>query len=190
MVKLGFIVEGATETIILEKSDFFEYLRSINIDFINEVIDAGGSGNLLPHNITEYTNRLKKKGATKILILADLDDDACITITKDRIKPLAEQILIISVKKIEAWFLADSKAMGSFLRDSSYYCEFPESIAEPFTEIKNSRLARSNKGVDDKIILAKLMAAKNNFSILKAAEHPNCNSAKYFLNKIQELLPL
>ena len=34
MVKLGFIVEGATEKIVLEKSDFFKYLNSLSLDYI------------------------------------------------------------------------------------------------------------------------------------------------------------
>jgi len=58
MVKLGFIVEGATEKIILEQSDFFNYLSSLKIDFIGDVEDAEGNGNLLPHNIEKHTGTL------------------------------------------------------------------------------------------------------------------------------------
>lgn len=189
MVKLGFIVEGATEKIILEKSDFFNYLRSLKIDFINKVEDAEGNGNLLPQNIVEYSKILADKGATHIFVLTDLDKDQCITETKKRISASENHLVVISVKEIESWYLSHSAVMGGFLRDSSYYCDSPETIMEPFTEIKNLRLAKINRGVDDKVILAKLMV-KNNFSILKAAEHPNCNSAKYFLNKIKELSTL
>ena len=54
-MKLGFIVEGATEKIILQHSDFFRYLDSLHVDYIPDVIDAEGNGNLLPHNINAYT---------------------------------------------------------------------------------------------------------------------------------------
>jgi hypothetical protein len=190
MVKLGFIVEGATEKIILEKSDFFDYLRSLKIDYVSKIEDAEGNGNLLPHNILEHSKILVDKGATHIFILTDLDKDKCITETKNRISASENRAVVISVKEIESWYLADSSAMGSFLKDSSYYCDSPESIIDPFTEIKNRRLAKINRGIDDKVILAKLIVKNNGFSILKAAEHPNCNSAKYFLKKIKELTTL
>ena len=56
MVKIGFIVEGATEKIILESSDFFAYLKSLSVNFISDIIDAEGSGKLLPQNIGDLLN--------------------------------------------------------------------------------------------------------------------------------------
>ena len=55
MVKLGFIGEGAVEKIILESVVFQEFLSSLRIDFVKEVVDATGNGNLLPQNIEGYT---------------------------------------------------------------------------------------------------------------------------------------
>jgi hypothetical protein len=52
MVKVGFIVEGQTESILLQSPAFNDILRQHNIELIN-VINAEGSGNLLPHSI-EY----------------------------------------------------------------------------------------------------------------------------------------
>jgi hypothetical protein len=54
MVKLGFIGEGAVEKRILESPPFREYLRLRNIDFVVDVEDANGNGNLLPHNIEAF----------------------------------------------------------------------------------------------------------------------------------------
>lgn len=186
MVKLGFIVEGATEKIMLEKSDFFSHLKSLHLEVFNEVINAKGKGNLLPQKVSEYLDKLNDNGVTMAFILSDLDEDKCITETKNRISAKENQIAVISVKEIEAWFLADTSAMRSILRDSQYYCDSPESIAKPFDEIKNERLKRINRGVDDKKILANLMIKNHGFSILKAAQHPNCHSARYFLKKISE----
>ncbi len=190
MVKVGFIVEGATEKIILERSDFFTYLCSLKIDFEEEVIDAEGKNNLLPHKILQFTQRLTDKGVSKIFILTDKDDATCFTSIKNTILPLADQILIVSVKEIEAWFLSDTEAMRKFTTDSTFTCSNPELINEPFQEIRDLLKATTGKllGKRKKKVLADIMTT-NNFSILKAAEHPNCNSAKYFLKKIKELSP-
>ena len=185
MVKLGFIVEGKTEKIILEKSGIFQFIKSISIEIFEKVINAEGKDKLLPQRMPEYMDTLISNGVNRFFILADLDKDECITKTKGRISPEANQIVVISVKEMESWYLADTNAMRSFLKDDTYYCEAPENITDPFEEIKNVRLQKMNRGVDDKVILAKLMVKNNGFSILKAAEHPNCNSAKYFLKKIK-----
>ena len=184
MVKLGFIVEGGSEKIILQSPGFFSYLQAISVQFIPEIIDAEGNGNLLPHNIVEFTKILEEKGATKIIVLTDLDLDQCITLTKQRISPLPNHVVVVSVKQIESWFLADTVAICNFLNDQNYHCEYPESQDNPFSEIKNLRIARNGRRVSDKKILARLMI-RSGFLIEEAAKHPNCNSVKYFLQTIE-----
>lgn len=186
MVKLGFIGEGAVEKIILESSQFQEYLRSLGIDFVKEVIDAKGNGNLLPHNIEAHTQILKDKGATKIIILTDLDEDQCITLTKDRIHPSDYHTIIVSINEIESWFLADEEAMKKLLKHMSYSIEAPETVEEPFEKIRALRMEKIGRGIGTKVILANLMIRKNNFSVLRAAAHPNCASARYFIQKIND----
>ena len=188
MVKLGFIVEGATEKIILEKSDFFNYLQSLNLAYIPEVIDAEGNGNLLPRNIVEHTEILEDKGATHIFILTDLDEDQCITHTKERIGPLANHVVTISIKTIESWFLADTAAMCTFLKDTTFQYNTPETVPDPYEEIRAIRISKLNRGFGSKVILANAMVKNCNFSIQKAALHPNCNSAKYFLKMIAQVV--
>ena len=187
MVKLGFIVEGETEKIILEQSDFFSYLLSLGIDYIPDVIDAKGNGNLLPYNIGAYSKTLEDKGATRIFILTDLDDDECITNTKTRIAPLPHHVVTVSVKEIESWFLSDTAAMRLFVKDPAFTYDNPETIADPFEEIRTIRISKINRGVGSKVILAKAMVKNCNFSVKKAAQHTNCNSAKYFLKMISEV---
>ena len=94
MVKLGFIGEGTTEKIILQSESFRQYLLSNEISFVENVIDATGNGNLLPKNIEGFVNRLKDDGATAIIILTDLDEDKCISLTKERIDPEGKHISI------------------------------------------------------------------------------------------------
>jgi hypothetical protein len=192
MVKLGFIVEGDTEKFILEESDFFNYLKSLGIDFDPEVVNAEGNQNLLPHNLPLLTKRLttlnkdRKIPANVIIILTDLDADVCITKTKERISPLPNQIVVISVKEIEAWFLSDSTAMSSLLKEN-FVCDNPEGVDNPFEKIQSICLDKIQRGIGTKTRFANNFVSKHKFSILNAAKHPNCNSAKYFLNKILEL---
>ncbi len=187
MVKLAFIGEGATEKIILESSEFRKYLRSIKIDFIEQVIDATGNGNLLPKNIAGFVSRLKDLGANVIFILTDLDEDKCITLTKDRIDPKAQHIIIVSVKEIESWFLAETECMSKFFGDSNFICDEPEKFDDPFSEIKALRLQKSGRGIATKRTLANLLVHKFGFSISRAANHANCSSAKYFINKMKSI---
>jgi len=48
MVKSGFIVEGDTEKIILQSDGFQDYLRRLELDFIERVVNVGGADKLLP----------------------------------------------------------------------------------------------------------------------------------------------
>jgi hypothetical protein len=119
MVKIGFICEGDTEQILLLSDKFQEFLTSINLHLVN-VINATGSGNLLPHNIKGYIESLEKDDAEVIFILTDLDNDVCITKTKERIKAREKDVVIIAVKKIEAWFLANDLAMRLLLNNPDF----------------------------------------------------------------------
>ena len=153
MVKLGFIGEGAVEKIILESVAFQEFLSSLKIDFVKEVVDATGNGNLLPQNIEGYTKTLKDKGATTIVILTDLDEDQCITLTKNRINPSAEYLIIVTIKQIEAWFLADNQAMKNLLSDQNFLFDYPEVVENPFQEIRRLRIEKIGRGIPTKVIL-------------------------------------
>lgn len=186
MVRLGFIAEGATEKIILESQDFKNLLNELKVNFIPEIIDAEGNGNLLPQNIEKHSQILLDKGATKIIVLTDLDEDACITQTKARIQPLENHIVIVSVKQIEAWFLADTEAMRKLFSDDTFEEQYPESHLMPYDEINQIKLRKVGRGIgNSKIKLAYNLINQFDFSIKRAAEHPNCNSAKYFLEKIK-----
>jgi len=184
-MKLGFICEGKTEKKIVESTNFQQFVTSIGHSCIPDIIDAKGNGNLLPESLSEFTNILLSKGAEKIVVLTDLDEDACITITKQRISAPQSHIVIISVKKIEAWFLADDTCMSKICKIQIHF-EKPEQEHTPFETIKSLLLQHTNRGVSDKILLAaKVM--HNDFSILQAAAHPNCHSAKYLVDRLRNL---
>ncbi len=187
MVKLGFIVEGDTEKIILERTDFFSYLSSKEIAFVPEVLNAAGNGNLLPHNVEKHTRILEAKGATHIFTLTDIDEDNCITLTKNRISPQNNQTVIVSIKAIESWFLADTESMKLFLNDDQFSQQDPENIIEPYEHIRTLRFTKTGRGISGKVILAKSLTNTYKFSIINAAKHPACSSARYFLDKIDKV---
>ncbi|GAB3898716.1 hypothetical protein GCM10028803_18700 [Larkinella knui] len=187
MVKAGFICEGETETIIVRSDAFQSLLNTFGIECIDSVIDASGAGNLLPQNIEDFRQSLIDSGANQIFILTDLDDSTCITLTKQRITERLNQTIIVSVKEVESWFLADSATMSKLLKDSFSF-ETPESQENPFSFIKKLMLKKTGAGCGSKVNLANKMIRRG-FSIENAAQHPNCPSANYFLTKLQSLRP-
>ncbi|MCU0435275.1 MAG: hypothetical protein MUC87_17600 [Bacteroidia bacterium] len=186
MVKIGFIAEGASEKLILESASFQSFLQRINLQYVESVIDAEGNNNQLPDKRREFVLSLKDQGATHIFILTDKDQEPCITSVKERILPEEDEAVIVSVKQLEAWFLADSVAMKNYLNTDTYSCDFPESFDRPIDEIKRIRIEINKRGVADKLILTKQMILSG-FSIENASAHPNCHSAKYFVAKLNAL---
>ncbi len=189
MVKIGFICEGDTEAILLSSDNFQLYLSSINVQAVN-VINACGSGNLLPHNIQGYLKRLQVSGAEVIFILTDLDENICITETKNRIEARLQDIVIVAVKKIEAWFLANSTAMQLLLNNANFYFDRPELEVNPFRTINDLLVEKTGRGVGSrssgKIKLATKLLNLG-FDLAASANHPNCASATYFINKLIQI---
>ena len=60
VVKIGFIVEGETESLILNSDNFKAILSELNIVSVG-VINAGGNKNLLPHNILIHQANLSSR---------------------------------------------------------------------------------------------------------------------------------
>lgn len=187
MVKLGFIVEGDSEKILLESEHFRNYLRTHNIAFVEIIANAMGGGNLLPHRLPEYKQILKDHGATHFLILTDLETDPCVTETRNRIGHADDHTVIVCRKAIEAWYLADSSLLSKLLK-RKYHFEHPETTTDmPFVTLKDEMRAHSINGPGlSKVKFAKRMI-NSGFSIVNAAKHDNCPSAKYFLTKLQEI---
>ncbi len=186
MVKLGFICEGETEKIIVESVIFRDFLTANNFEFI-KAFDATGNGNLLPENISPIIYNLLDEGVEKIFVLTDLDEDACITKTKERINAPEGIVVIVSVKKIEAWFLADSNLLSSLFK-GNFLFEDPESESDPRQILKDLLMQKTGRGIGDSKPRFATKMVNNGFSIINAAAHPNCNSAQYFIQKLTHLL--
>jgi hypothetical protein len=189
MVKVGFICEGTTESILLQSESFKHLPTSLNIESLR-VINAEGSGNLLPHNIGEYVTILEKEGTEAIIILTDLDEDICITQTKERISARKQDIVVIAVKKIEAWFLACGPAMWHLLKQPDFHFATPENVIDPFETTNSFMVEASGRGIGKKSagkikLVTKLLEAGLDLS--QAADHPGCPSVKYFIDKLIQI---
>lgn len=185
MVSVGFIVEGKTEQILLESTWFQAWLQQQGINRVGTVIDAEGAGNLLPERIEPLQQELFGYGANVIVIVTDLDNDFSIRVAKQRIGEHYNQIVIVAVKAIEAWFLADTMTLTT-LTNVSIHVDNPEWIDNPFEMLQQLFLDKTGRGIGTKPMLARRML-KYGFTIERAAQHPNCPSARYFLTKLQTL---
>lgn len=184
MVKVGFIVEGATEKIIIESPQFKTFLQTNGYKLIEPVIDAEGGGNLLPANIEEFIDRIKNSNPEKIFVLTDLEDDINVENVRQRIQHPEIEMIFVAIKAIEAWFLADTQAMINFLKVGNFMQEeFPEQTqSKPWDRIREIIQAYNVRGAGSKVILAKKMVKHYNFSIENSANHPNCPSAKQLID--------
>jgi len=196
LVKIGFIVEGDSEAILLKNENFITFLKSLNLLSDKEfVINAEGMSNLYHPNanfdtisrkVNGWIQILLSKGVEIIFFLIDFDNsDACFTLFKSKVFLQEGNIVIIARQTLEAWFLADQQALSNYLQQN-INIQSPESFLQPFEEIKALRLKYRNKGISDKKILVKDII-RSGFNLVNAATHPACPSALYFLTKLQSL---
>ena len=188
MVKVGFIVEGSCEKIIIESEAFKNFLHRNDFELVEPVVDANGAGNLLPQHIEPFISELETQGAKKLYILTDSEGEH-VEEVKERIRHEKITKSFIAVKAIEAWFLADIEAMRRFLQLEDFTGEdYPEETPKlPWERIKEIvEETRSVKGRGkNKVAFAKRMITHWGFSIENAAQHPNCPSAKNFVEYFQ-----
>lgn len=190
MVKVGFIVEGETEKIIIESEMFKTFLTRYNYELILPVINAKGGGNLLPEHIEPFIERLKQQNVDIIVVLTDSEDEPNVEEVRNRIQHNDIKFIFVAVKAIEAWFLADTQAMNNFLKHDTFLEENPEQTQyKPFDRIKEIINQLKARGVGSKLILAKNMIKHWGFSIERASEHPNCPSVKEFVDYFRKSLP-
>jgi hypothetical protein len=179
MVKIGFICEGETEKLIIESEAFKTLLAKSDLQLVL-AIDAEGNGNLLPHNIEKFIAILEDAACDKIFILTDLDKDSCITFTKQRISARENDIIIVAVKQIEAWFLSDSQTLSGLFK-TKFQFELPENENEPYDTLNSLFINNTGRGNGKKDNGGKIKTARkmlnNGFSLTNAASHPNCSSA-------------
>lgn len=189
MVKLvGFIGEGESEVHLLKSSTFKEFLRGMNLSSVGE-FDAMGRNQLLNKNsrIEDFFNIFNDKNAERVFILSDLENDPCISNYKNRLYNYSKlKIDVVAVKAIEAWLLSDSSTL-SFLLKKSFICDDPENtVSLPLIKLQEIFIEECGRGLGIRKPKIIERFIRNGFTVEKAAEHPHCNSAKYFIKKLKE----
>jgi hypothetical protein len=190
MVKIGFIVEGGSEKVIVESERFVQWLKSIGIELSKPVIDAKGGGNLLPQNIEPMIKRLNQQGVDHIAILTDLEDEADTEVVKERIGTEHSKLIFIAIKAIEAWYLADSQSMNTWLGITGFYEDRPqETPLKPWDRLKelSEEYGKPGPGAS-KIVFAKRMVKHYGLDLTASAKHENCNSAAEMIECLKGLV--
>lgn len=179
MVKVGFIVEGGSEKIIVESEAFKSMLNDNDFELVTPVIDAKGGGNLLPQNIDVFVERLLAKDVEQILVLTDLEDESSTEVVRQRIQHEKVTFTFIAVKALEAWYLADSDAMKRWLKVDEFNEPAPEQTpGKPWERLKQIAQTLEKPGPgSNKIAFAKRMVKYWKFDIQNAGRHPDCASA-------------
>lgn len=137
MVKIGFIVEGDSEKVLIESDGFQVWARAQGLEVCSPVINAKGGGNLLPHHIKPMLAQFQKSAPDHIVVLTDLENEPNIESVKRRITFEHVNLIFVAVKALEAWFLADTEAMRNWLEKEDFVEEFPERTpAMPWDRLK------------------------------------------------------
>ena len=187
MVKIGFIVEGGCERIVLRSPAFSAYLRKHHFELVSDIVNLDGKGNLKASSLKMNTQVqvMRDSGATYVIVLRDLDDATSFAEVKQQVYQASDVHCCVAVKELEAWFLVDSTTL-SLLFLTNFFFDYPEEPIKPFDTLNALRRQYTNRGISDKKGFASAMV-NNGFTIEKAAQHPNCPSAHYFLTKLQTL---
>jgi hypothetical protein len=197
MVTVGFIVEGHSEAALIKDARFINFLASLSI-YCNPqlVINAKGKYYLyhpkgdfaqIGPEVNSMIKLLKDRKAEVIFLLIDFDNsDPCFTQFKSKVYHQQGNIVVVAKQALEAWYLADTTALSTYIGVDLPAIANPEQYPIPFDKIKALKFANSGRGVSDKKFLTKHMLDAG-FSLTRAAAHPNCPSATYFLNKLQSL---
>jgi len=184
MVKVAFIVEGKVEKLFIDSLEENGWFAQKSIKKVAPTIDAKGGGNLCPQNMQVFVEQVKVFTPDKIFILTDLECDPCVEKTKERLGSCDICVVVLAKKAIEAWFLADGEILKKFTNEKVSYFKYPEKTdLMPYDIFKNILMEYTGRGTS-KIKLAKNIL-KNGFDIEKVARHPECQSAKYFVDKIK-----
>lgn len=189
MVTVGFVVEGDSDEFLPQNKAFRSWLRdNYNIKVVDPVVNAGGNGNMCNRKIKTYVDNLRIQAKPdKVVVLADLDPDSCAPCVEKRKEIIGNSdidLVVIARKAIESWFLADTTAMRRWSGDDNFYETGPETmVGMPWDRIKEIG-RRKGRGPGSKVAFAKKFIRDCQFDVRRAANHPNCPSARYFVDRL------
>lgn len=191
MVTVGFVVEGDSEEFLPQSPAFRSWLRDeCNLAVVDPVVNAGGNGNMCSRKIKVYVDKLKiQANPDKVVVLADLDPDSCAPCIEKRKEIIGEgggiDLVVIARKAIESWFLADTEAMRSWTGDPGFFEDLPEAAnGMPWDRLKQIGIDNGRGPGNSKPFFAKRFIQDSGFDPRRAGQHPNCPSARYFVERL------
>lgn len=194
MVTVGFVVEGDSEAALVNSSRFRDSLQHhTKLRVVDPVVNAGGNGGQCSRNIELHVNRLRTQATpNRVVVLADLDPEVCAPCIRKRKEIIGSQgidLVAIARQAIESWFLADTEAMRTWLDDPTFYESDPElPTRTSWDRLKEVSRERKRRGPGkSKVIFARKMVRRFGFDVYRAAEHPQCHSARYFVRRLRQL---
>lgn len=195
MVTVGFVVEGASESVLV-RSDIFRrwIMQHGNMKIVDPVVDARGNGGQCKRNIKAHVEILRNQAsACRVVVLADLDPEDCAPCIRQRKEIIGSDgidLVVIARQAIESWFLADTDAMRRWLNDPTFYEANPEMPSKTsWDRLKEISRERGQRGPGkSRLIFARKMIGSYEFDVTRAAQHPGCPSAGYFINRMRQLV--
>ncbi len=188
MVTVGFVVEGPSDEMLVNSKSFRDWLREDCGLVVSSTVNAGGNGQMCSSEITAFVRRLRRTAnPDRVVVLADLDPELCapcITKRKERIGQESIDLILIARKAMESWFLADTEAMRRWTGDHVFREPRPEAPpGMPRDRLKEIG-RHTGRGPGGKIRFARKFIRDHGFDVRRAAEHPACPSARYFVERL------
>jgi len=192
VVRIGFVVEGDCESLLIESPGFRAWAEAQRLIICDPVINARGGGNLCPKQIQSFVNLCQTQAnPDKIVVLTDLECDPCVTKTRERIGTGAVDLVCVARKALESWYLADTEALRQWLGQEIQPISSPELTDDsdkPWHYLKKLAKQYQARGPgSNKVLFTRKMLNDYQFSLSRAAAHPDCPSAGYFLEKLKTL---
>ena len=191
MVTVCFVVEGDSEAFLVKSEKFRQWLlEECHLKLLGDPVNVGGNKQLHAQKIAKFIQPLKKKmNPDKIVVLADLDPDECVSCIQARKNIIGSQdidLVVIARKALESWFLADNSAMRRWTGNESFEETYPEDTPEtPWERFKViGKKAGLGLGRRNKLNFVKKFICEYGFDVRQAAKHPHCPSAAYFVERV------
>jgi Domain of unknown function (DUF4276) len=122
----------------------------------------------------------KNAGRSAAIILVDRDSDTCVEAVRNRFEPSMRQeaslpinqrylFLLVAIKQIECWYLADAGAINSVIPNGDYSCPPDTCRWNGKRQIKDLLRAAGGAGGFNEIAFARSIAPK--FTPARAKQH-------------------
>ncbi len=189
MVKVGFVVEGSSEKRLIDSANFHALCASYGIEICKPIIVIGGIGDG-GCDITGFIRDCRSQAhPDQVLVLVDLENAPCFQECKANLGGIeTADTIVIARRTLEAWFMADIEAFARWVQ-GKISIPFPELEQNNFALLKTLEkiLDIRGPGVNHESFAKTMLNSKYDFSLERAARHPHCPSAQYFLTALQRL---